>query len=337
MKKILVIQTAFIGDAILTLPVFQKLKEKFGSYQIDVLCIPSTKEIFAASSFVNDIKTIDKKRKQKGLLSLISFARKLKNESYEIVYSPHRSFRSAIIVKILNPKESYGFSNSNFKYFYKTLVKYYPAKHEVQRNLDLMGFSYEDDEWKVLPELSANSQQKSQIDDFIKKNKIRNFVAVAPGSVWNTKKYPKEYYIDVVNSLRDKYSIVLIGGKSDVELCDEIKRSCRENVFSAAGKFSVIESIELLRKAKLLITNDSAPTHMGMCADIPVLTLYCSTVSNFGFYPYNTKSAFLSYDNLDCKPCGIHGFEKCPMNHFNCGNKLLPEKVIKKVNEMLNE
>ncbi len=337
MQKILVIQTAFIGDAILTLPMIQKLKETFSSSEIHVLCIPSTKEIFMSSPVVDDVKIIDKRGKHKSLFSLIFFARKLKHENYARIYSPHRSFRTSLIVLLCSVKKTYGFSNANIRFVYKNLVEYFSSKHEVQRNLDLMGFEYKNDEWRILPALKVTWEQETRITNYIQKNNIKNFIALAPGSIWNTKKYPKEYYIDIVNSLRDKYSIALIGGKKDVELCNEIKLGCGENVFIAAGMFSIVESIELLRRTKLLITNDSAPTHMGMCADVPTLTLYCSTVSNFGFYPYNRKSSILSFDDLDCKPCGIHGFRKCPLDHFKCGKKLLPNTVIKKVEEILNE
>ena len=337
MKKILVIQTAFIGDAILTLPMIQKLKENFGSYQIDVLCIPSTEEIFKASPYVDKVKVIDKKGKHKNLFSLISFARKLKNQQYEIVYSPHRSFRTSLVVKILSADKSYGFSTASLKYFYKNLIEYSPSKHEVQRNLDLISYKYDGNNWRIHPQISVNEDQKQKVDGFIQKNKIRNFIAVAPGSVWNTKIYPKKYYIEIINSLIKKYNIVLVGGKNDVDLCNEIKSNFIENVFSSAGMFSLVESIELLKRAALLVTNDSAPTHMGISADIPVLTIYCSTVPGFGFYPYNTKSFYLSFDDLNCKPCGIHGYNKCPLSHFNCGYKLMPKLVIEKIWEMIND
>ncbi len=76
---------------------------------------------------------------------------------------------------------------------------------------------------------------------------------------------------------------------------------------------------------------------MGMTADIKVLTIYCSTVADFGFYPYNLASRFISYDDLDCKPCGIHGYNNCPIKTFDCGLKLVPKTIIKTMEEMLND
>ena len=236
-------------------------------------------------------------------------------------------------------KETYGFDNSSLKYAYKNIVKYKQTDHEVQRNLELIGKNTEDKSWKILPEIIIGETGKEKVADFLSSNNIdAEFIAVAPGSVWETKRYPKEYFSEVIKILVARNEkVVLIGGESDRLLCDEIAYSLNEKVKNVAGEFSVTETIHLLRSAKLLITNDSAPTHMGMCADIPVLTIFCSTVPGFGFYPYNNKSRYLSYDNLDCKPCGIHGYRVCPVKSFDCGYKLLPEDILKEVEKMLNE
>ena len=73
-----------------------------------------------------------------------------------------------------------------------------------------------------------------------------------------------------------------------------------------------------------------------MCVDIPVLTIYCSTVPQFGFYPYNSKSKYISFSDLECKPCGIHGYSKCPLNTFDCAKLLKPETVLQAAKELIN-
>ncbi|MGB8320904.1 MAG: glycosyltransferase family 9 protein [Ignavibacteriaceae bacterium] len=338
-EKILVIQTAFIGDAILTLPMVQVLKRKFPESEIHVLCIPSAEEIFKASPFVNEVKVLDKKNKHKSLISLYKFSKKIRREKYTRIYSPHRSFRTALLIMLSGVRETFGFSNSSLNHVYKNLVEYNSAHHEVQRNLDLIGYNYSANEWKIIPELKILSDIKNKIDNYIRNSGLNNqFISIAPGSVWNTKIYPSEYYEEVIKFIinNTQYNVLLIGGERDGILCSDISSKFSGKVYSAAGKFDIIESIEILRRAELLITNDSAPTHMAMCADIPAITLYCSTTSKLGFYPYNNKSSFLSYDDLFCKPCGIHGYIKCPINTFECGYNLKPEIVVKKIEEMLN-
>ena len=338
-NKILFIQTAFIGDAILSLPALQKLKEIYPNYSVDVLCIPESEEIFKSSPSVNNVIVLDKKGVHKSLLSSIKFAQSIRKNGYAKLYSSHRSFRTSFIVLVLGIKESFGFDNSALKFVYKNLVKYNLSNHEVQRNLDLIGFDYNADSWRIKPVIVSSELTRNKVSSYFKENNINNnFIAIAPGSIWETKKYPQKYFEELISYLIEKKNqIILIGGIKDKELCASLIKDNPDNVFNASGLFSIVESIELLRHAKLLVSNDSAPTHMGMTADIKVLTIYCSTVAAFGFYPYNFASRFISYDDLDCKPCGIHGYNNCPIKTFDCGLKLVPKTIIKTMEEMLND
>lgn len=333
-EKILIIQTAFPGDAILTLPMIQYLKKKFTSSEIHIVAIPSTAEIFKASPYVNKIYVYDKRKNQRSILSLFRFASELKREKYSRLYSPHRSLRTTILVYLSKAEKTFGFDTSSLSFLYKTKIKYEPGIHEVERNLRLIGFEENNSSWKIKPEISVDKTIIEKIDSLTQNLKANKIIAVAPGSVWQTKKYPAEYFKKIIEYLISKnYYVVLIGGKEDSDLCDSLAN--KNFAESFAGKLSIIESIELIKRCSLLICNDSAPTHMGMIADIPTLTIYCSTIPGFGFYPYNLKSSFVSYDDLTCKPCGIHGHNKCPINTFDCGFKLLPEEIIKKIETMI--
>jgi len=334
--KILVIQTAFPGDAILTLPMIQELKKRNEHSLIDVICIPSTREIFEASPAVNSTIVIDKKDAQKNIFSFIKFIKKIRVNGYNKIYSPHRSFRSAIIVWLLGVADSVGFSNSSFPFIFKEVINYNSSAHEVCRNLSLIGFEAGNDNWKIRPLLFVNESSEEKVKYFLIENELSNFIAIAPGSVWKTKIYPADYYKQVIEYfINDGYKILLIGGMEDKNLCDNLVGE--QYVVNASGLFTFVETAELLRSSKLLICNDSAPTHLGICADIPVLTVYCSTIPDFGFYPYNDKSDYLSYDKLDCKPCGIHGYIECPIGTFDCGKLLQPEVVFKTAKSLIEK
>jgi len=338
-EKILVIQTAFLGDAVLTLPMIRKLKELNSNASIDVLCIPATKEIFQLSSDINEIIVIDKKGQHKSLLSFLKFTRQIRAKGYDRIYSPHRSFRSSLLVLQSGVKETYGFSNSSLFHVYKYLIEYIPGHHEVQRNLDLIGYDYSEKGWRVLPEIKIPESADRNAKDFLKSNNINSkFATIAPGSIWNTKKYPLEYYEQVIQYLiAQGFNVIIIGGREEEDIGKLLEAKFNGNLISSAGKMTITESIALLKYSKILISNDSAPTHLGVCADIPVLTLYCSTVPDFGFYPYNNKSRWLSYADLECKPCGIHGYCACPLKHFQCGYKLESGLVISAIKEILND
>jgi len=327
-EKILVIQTAFLGDAVLTLPLIQEIKRAFPSSSIDVVCIPATAELFKHAPAVDEVIAYDKRRTQKSVGDFIRLLLRVRNKKYSRVYSPHRSFRSTMISYFSGAKFTSGFDNSSLYWLYKFCACYEKNIHEVARNLRLIDFDISDNKWRILPLLEIPGEITRKVENLKRELGGKKIAAVAPGSIWMTKIYPALYFKEVIKFLvASDYYVVLIGGRQDEELSGGIEREFNEHVKSFAGRLNIIESVALLKHASFLISNDSAPTHLAMIADIPVLTLYCSTVPSFGFSPYNKKSKTLSFDDLNCKPCGIHGYKSCPIKTFECGFKLLPEIV----------
>lgn len=335
--RILIIQTAFIGDAILVLPMIQQLRKNNPDAIIDVITTPAASEIFQNSDSVNNVIIYDKRGKDKSFSGMLRLVKKIRSGSYTELYSPHRSFRTSLLVLFSNVKNTYGFSNSAFPYVYKHVIDYEHSSHEVKRNLSLAGMETKDDTWKILPELVSCERYKKKIDNFLKTP--GRYIAIAPGSVWETKKYPKEYYKEIIDYLiLQDFTILLIGGLSDKEYCQKLcDNYAQTKIINTAGQFSIPESIELIKRCELLISNDSAPTHFGMCAHKPVLTIYCSTIPGFGFYPYSEKSQFISYNDLDCKPCGIHGHKRCPIGSFDCAKKIEIHNIKTLIGKMLSE
>jgi heptosyltransferase II len=334
-EKILVIQTAFLGDAVLTLPMIQKLKENLPTSKIEILCLPQTKKLFKHSKSVSEVITYDKRGTQKSLQSFLKLILLIRRNKYSHIYSPHRSFRSSLIVYLSGAKNTFGFDTASISFVYSTRIKYIKEKHEVARNLELIGFDTKNDDWKILPNIDIDPSLEKKTEAIITNLTNKKIAAVAPGSVWKTKIYPRENYLEIIRFLIERnYFVVLIGGKDDELLCSGIEKEFAGSVRSFAGVMDIVESISLLKKCSILISNDSAPTHLGMVADIPTLTIYCSTIPAFGFSPYNKKSSYISYDDLSCKPCGIHGRNQCPIKTFDCGYKLLPQNIFSSIDKM---
>ncbi len=333
--KFLVLQTAFLGDAILTLPFIQALKTINPDAVIDVITIPADEPIFLSSPYVNKVFVLEKQGRQKGLLDTIRFARNFARQDYTRLYSLHRSFRSSLISWFTGIPERFGYANSIMSFVYKHRIKYRYDYHEVRRHLAFLDYEDCNINWKIKPEMRVTEEQLSEVETVLSPiaKKIKR-IALAPGSVWQTKRYPEEYFLEIIKYFCNKdYNILLLGGANETGLCDRLTIS--DAVHNLAGRLSVVESKLAIESAEILVTNDSASTHIGMAADAKTLTLYCSTTPAIGFFPYNAKSAWLSYDEPGCKPCGIHGYKKCPLGHFNCAHGLPPEEVINKMESML--
>lgn len=335
-KKILVIHTSFLGDAILALPFLQELQKKYPDAHVDVITAPRAHDIFRASPVTQKIQILDKRNKHKSLLATCRFGKKLREEGYDAVYSLHRSLRTSLLVWASGIKPAYGFSTAAASWIYSNKITYRADEHEVLRLLNFLGSGQYHESWKILPEINSG-QYTEIVASFLKEKGITSgFVAIAPGSVWETKRYPVKHFIAITSQLLKKgVQVVLLGGPDEKGVCQQITNAT--GALNAAALLPLIAVKELLQQSALLVTNDSALTHMGMAANCKTLTIYCSTVPEFGFYPYNTKSASIGKTDLDCKPCGIHGHRTCPKKHFHCGEQLLPESVLEKIYSMLEK
>ncbi len=334
-RRILVIQTAFPGDSVLALPFIQEVKRLNPDHEVDVVCAPVSAEIFSSSPAVACVYPFQKRGDHKGIGGMLRFAAMLKEKKYERLYSLHRSFRTTLLVNMISAGESTGFSTASLSFLYDRQVPYVHKDHEVKRNLNMLG-EYGGDSWKIAPEIVSTSAQIEKIDDFTGgSGKDGRMIVISPGSVWETKRYPLKSYAEVAASLTASgYMVLISGSDAEKEMGEEIRRVAGDQVVNTCGQFSMVESIELMSRAALVVTNDSAPTHFAMAAGVPVLTVYCSTVPEFGFYGYSDRSFYLS-KGAHCKPCGIHGHSKCPNGSFECGTGIHPYEVVEKIVEIL--
>ncbi len=334
-NKILIIQTAFLGDVLLTLPLIHHLRRIFTSVDIDLIIRPDAAEVGDLSCDLNRVIIFDKKKH--GLRNTINLIKSIRGKKYDLLISPHRSFRSSIISLLSGISKRIGFDKASMSFLYTTRVKYRSELHEIERNLSLISEFGKISNWKQkIPIKRINPSLNKKIRSLIKSE--QRIICVAPFSEWFTKKYPEDYVVKLIQMIINSDSnVVLIGGKKDEEDAKKVSESFEANnrFLDLTGRLSIHESIELIDKCNLLISNDSSPTHMAMFTDSPVLTIYGSTIPEFGFYPFRSIDSIVQINDLYCKPCGIHGHKKCPQKHFRCMRELKPELVFEQVKKML--
>ncbi|HMQ67927.1 MAG TPA: glycosyltransferase family 9 protein [Ignavibacteria bacterium] len=329
-EKILIIQTAFPGDVILTLPMLQVLKREMPDSVIDFLCIPKTAEIAEGNPLINERIIYDKKNS--GLNGFSEMVKKLRRSKYDILISPHRSFRSTLISFFSGAKKTISFDTSAMSFMYETRVKYEKDIHEILRNISLLKPLGIIEENIIRPELFIHSGIKEKISDYLIEKNLKTgdkFICIAPGSVWFTKRYPKEKFTEVCDLLAVKnIKIFLTGGPADKYISEYIiKKSVNKNIIDATGEFTFKESAELIKRAELLLTNDSAPLHLANAVGTKVLAIFGATIPAFGFYPYGKEDIVFEINGLKCRPCSIHGGNQCPVKTFDCMERINPKAI----------
>jgi heptosyltransferase-2 len=338
-KKILVMQTAFLGDVILSLPIIYNIKRNYPDYLIDFLCIPYTKEVLLGNIYINQVIVYDKHKTGK-IEGILDISRYLHSQNYDLAIIPHRSIRSGIIALLAKIPERIGFDKLFFNWLYTSTKIYNRNIHEVDRNLDLLEDFHPDDIRKI-PEIITGNEKTHKLPAIFEK--INNLpdntkiIAVAPGSIWETKRWLPEYYHHLCARLaKEKFVVVFIGGKNDRKIVEAISTGLNGTI-NLCGELDIKGTALILKKCALLIANDSAAIHIASSVDLPAIDIFGPTVPEFGFPPLSKGSINIEDKKLNCRPCGIHGAKKCPVGTFDCMKNISPDLVYDSVKEIVGQ
>ena len=317
MNRILIIQTAFLGDVILATPVISEMKRLFPESTIDVLVKKGNEALLQNNPHLNNIVVFDKSVGK--YQSIIKLIRQFRSRKYDLVINLHRFGSSGIITAFSGAKKKYGFKKNPFSFLF-TKTFYHQIDnglHEVERNLSVIKeFGAVS---KKRPELFPSKKHFTKISMF----RSEKFFCFAPASVWFTKQLPEEKWIELIQQKSREGAIYLLGGKEDEALCQEIiDLSKISNAQNLAGKLTLLESAALMSKASRNFVNDSGPLHLASAMNAPVTAFFCSTIPGFGFGPLSEDSEIKEVLNLSCRPCGLHGHKQCPEGHFKCGKDI---------------
>lgn len=326
-NKILVIQTAFIGDVILATSLLHTLHLNHPQAQLDIVVRKGNESLFFEHPYINKVYVWDKSNgKINNLLRILKEIRKIK---YCLVIGVQRFFNAGVLTAFSKGKTTVGFNKNplSWKFNHKVKHEIGTGLHEVDRNHLLVKNSCKTLHRQL--KLYPSEKNFSKIKEYSNSP----FIVIAPASVWFTKQFPKEKWIDFLNSIPEE-KVYIIGAPSDTELAKEIIQStAHSNVYSLCGKLNLLDSAALMSKAKMNYVNDSAPQHLASSVNAPTTALFCSTTESFGFGPLSDNAIVIETKlSLDCKPCGLHGHKACPKQHFKCGHSIQNQDLIDRVN-----
>lgn len=329
MAKFLIIRFSSIGDIVLTTPVIRCLKKQHPNAEVHFL----TKTVFA--TIVENNPYIDKLHLLAS--SWETMIHMLKIEKFDYIIDLHNNLRTFRIKKALRIK-SYSFNKLNIQKWIYTNLKWnmMPDVHIVDRYMETVNsFSVEND----LEGLDYFIPQKDEVAlKDIPTAQHAGYIGLVIGAVHGTKKLPVDKLKKLCTDL--KHPVILIGGKEDAEIGNQIASVDPVKIYNACGKFNLNESADLVRKAKLIITHDTGLMHIAAAFKKSIISVWGNTVPEFGMYPYYGSAMIqnikIENKELSCRPCSKIGYKKCPKGHFNCMNKLSVDKIIDTSRTLLN-
>lgn len=316
--KILVIQTAFTGDVILATALLEQLQKINENNEISILVRKGNESLFEGHPFIKNVFIWDKKKKYKSLWSVY---RILKKTKWDQVINLQRFGSTGLLTWKLKAKTKVGFQKNPYAFSYDIKVphKIESGIHEIERNSALIEHMS-----KEIPLCDPKLYPKDTDIEQIKPYIQAPFITMAPASVWFTKQLPIQKWVELINQQNSSLKIYLIGAPGDKALCNEIiKQAEHPKVENLCGKTQLLASAALMKNAQMNYVNDSAPMHIASSVNAPVTVFYCSTVPEFGFGPLSSEQKIIETEvKLECRPCGLHGFKKCPKGHFKCATTI---------------
>lgn len=327
MKSVLIIQTAFIGDVILSTVLVENIKRNFPDAKIDFLTKKGNESLLENHPYLSNVFTWNKKEgKYRHLFQLLKTIRR---QRYDLIINVQRFAATGLLAGLSGAKQIIGYNKNPFKFLFTHRVAHrlgedYPFVHEISRCNDLLETIVSNPVKK--PRIYPSPADYQHVAPYSE----QPFIVVAPGSVWFTKQVPVQKWIAIINRLPGTLPIYIIGSEKEESIARTIIDGLptHTQIHSLTGKLTLLQSAALMQSAVFNIVNDSAPLHLASAVDAPVIALYCSTSPAFGFTPLSTESYSIEADEpLPCHPCGLHGKAACPENHFNCGKLLNEQKI----------
>ena len=324
----LVIQTAFLGDVVLTTPLLEALATRHGP--VDVVTTPAAAALVETHPAVRRVIPYDKRGAERGLAGFVRLVRTLRAERYEVAYLPHRSLRSAALAWLAGIPRRIGFADG-WRSLYTEARSRGMLGHEIDRLLALGDVS---GPTRARPALQVTPADRTATEGFLHAHGIHEpFIALAPGSIWGSKRWA--YYPELAQQLVSSVAIVVVGSPEDAALGDEIVQAVEAGatpaegrVVNACGKLTLRQSAEAIRRSKALVTNDSAPLHLAQAVETPTVAIFGPTVPAFGFGPRGPRDSVVELTGLPCRPCSRHGPPVCPLGHHRCMRDVGVERVL---------
>lgn len=296
----------------LTTPVLRALREQLPDAEIHYLTKESFKNLLDNNADLDKIYTIKK--------SIAEVIPVLKMEKYDQIIDLHNNLRTRSLRLSLGVKTS-AFPKLNLRKWLLVNFKWHkmPDVHvvdryfEAVRNLGVVNKSYPAS-FIIGGENHVDVKNQFGLDPGA-------YVSIVIGAKFATKKMPVELLIKVID--RVKMPVILVGGKEDQEVARIVQEKCRNaTCFSAAGKFNIAQSASIVRQSAKVLSNDTGMMHIAAIFDLPIISVWGSTIPELGMYPYrpDRPESFVVHEvvDLSCRPCSKIGFEKCPKGHFKC-------------------
>ncbi len=326
-NNILIARFSSIGDVLLTSPIVRALRKKFPNSNIDYITTSQMRDIIRFNPNINHVWTFDKSDSKEDIRRLKSeILNKINANKYDVLVDLQNNLRSNLMLRGIAAK-SFGVNKNRFfkLMLVHTKKKIKQASHVVDRYFDCaseLGIMPDDYGLEIFGETGEKIQRVHSDGATVK-------IGIAAGAQHFTKRWLPEHFTQLAELIANKFEaeFQFFGSLPEQGTVRQITEKLNCKFEDYTGKLSLLESARKISECDFFITNDTGLMHIAAACQVPIISIFGSTVPEFGFYPYKANHRIAQIE-LNCRPCTHIGRESCPKGHFNCMKQLAPEIVL---------
>lgn len=324
----LIIETAFLGDAIISLSLARAIKAGAPGSRVTYLVRPDANEVISASPDVDAVISFDKRGMESGMRGIRNKADELNALGFDTLFVLHSSTRSQRLASLINCNVKIGFEGMTHAGLTRSIADR-TWRNRYERAVLLLRSLASDISLDYLPRIVP--PVVPEVEQFVAQ--FEQTIVLAPGSVWETKKWGDEKYLGLARELVTKsFGVIVIGGKSEAPISKRVREVCSEGyVLDFAGRASFLQSMYAIARSSLVLANDSAPVHAAVAVGTKSLVIFGPTVPDFGFAPPDGSGEVIELPGLWCRPCTPHGSHVCPVYTHACMKGISVDAVLERV------
>jgi len=329
--RILLVQTSFLGDVILSTPVLGAVKQLYPCSELWTLTTQESEELLRRDPFISGRLVFDKKGADGGAAGIVRMAASLRAMRFDRAYILHRSARTALLMALSGIRPRIAFKEASFSFLHHQRVVRPKGRHEVLRNLSIL--SAEAEPTAFAGEIRLFAPRFEELAPARRElfAKLSRYLVLVPGSVWPTKMWHWQGYREVARHfLALGWQAVILGAAAEKQVAHKVCEGLP--ALNLAGETTISEVMYLVRHAALVVCNDSMALHLASGFKVPAVAVFCATSPAFGFGPWKNE-ALVVEENLPCRPCSRHGTRRCPLGTESCMR--LPAKLVIEKAELL--
>ena len=336
-KKILISRTDRIGDVVLSTPVFSTIKAQYPNVHISAMVLKDTAPIVCGNPWIDEVIIFDKKGKHKNWLHTFFFGLDLRNQKFDVAIHLHATNRVNVVSWAAGIPVRIGYQvlqgkhgKNDFLLTHKIKEqKWQGKKHEAEYNFDLLKFIGvpQPEHLKLyFPLIQSDFNDLSRIAPT--QSLGDRYVVFHPSASCISKRWPPERLAQVADHLRSRYGIlpVIIGEAEGAQHAQKMQNMMKGKSLNLSQKLSLGMLGWLLKRARLLISNDSGPVHLAAAVGTPVISIFGRNQPGLNpvrWRPISERSSYIHKD-VGCVVCLAH---KCEIN-FKCLTELLVDDVL---------